>query len=222
MRKRVIGYIRLSVAAGERTAGTGEETQEQLLCSYAEMQGWDLLRIERDLGQSGAKLRRPGLEAAMESLDMGDADILLVAKLDRLSRAMADYIAILAQAAAQGWTIKAIDVGLETDTAVGALMANILMSFAQYERDQLIERTRAGMARAREAGRFPGKPSSLTDATVALIMAMKGAGKGYRTIARELEARGIPTARGGAQWYPSTVRGIITRQRASVQPADSP
>ena len=123
---------------------------------------------------SGARADRPGLAAAMEYLRDG-ADTLVVARLDRLGRSLPDALRTVQALADRGVGLQALDVELDTSTASGRLMLNMLLMLAEWERDLLRERTREGVARARAAGRTPGpKPKLRAEQVEAVRAAVAG------------------------------------------------
>jgi DNA invertase Pin-like site-specific DNA recombinase len=174
-----------------------------------ERRGWELLRIATDAGASGKTLNgRPELAAALVALDAGEADLLLAAKLDRVSRSVLDFANLMARADRRGWRIVVLDVNVDTTTASGELMATVVAAFAQYERRLIGQRTRDALAAKRAAGVILGRPRTLDPAVRERIVAERASGRGLRAIAEGLNAEGVPTAQGGARWYASTVRHV--------------
>lgn len=172
--------------------------------------GWELLRVATDAAASGKSLNgRPELIEALAVLDAGEADVLLAAKLDRVSRSVLDFAVLMARADRRGWRIVVLDVNVDTTTASGELMATVVAAFAQYERRLIGQRTRDALAAKRAAGVVLGRPRTLDPAARQRILAERAAGRSFRAIAQTLTAEGVPTAQGGAQWYASTVRHVV-------------
>jgi DNA invertase Pin-like site-specific DNA recombinase len=94
--------------------------------------------------------RRPALGRALRALDTGEADTLAVAKLDRLSRSTLDFATLMERERAKGWGFAILDLGVDTRTASGEMMAGVVATFVQYERRLIGERTKAGLAAKRE------------------------------------------------------------------------
>jgi DNA invertase Pin-like site-specific DNA recombinase len=103
----------------------------------------------------------------------------------------------------------ALDLGVDTTTAAGEMMANVLASFAQYERRIIGQRTRDALAIKRAQGVRLGRPRTLAGDVRARIVAEREEGRSLRAIAAGLDVDGVATAQGGARWYPSTVRAVL-------------
>ena len=147
--------------------------------------------------------------------------ILLVAKMDRLSRSLLQGTQVMERAKARRWALVALDLQVDTTTPAGEMLANVVLSTAQYERRVIGERTKAGLAAARAKGTTKdgrplvlGRPQKLGDDVVRRIVADRAAGRSLPAIARSLVADGVPTAQGGVSWYPSTVAGVLKSQAA--------
>lgn len=211
---RVIGYVRVSTDE-QHASGAGVAAQRSAITTECERRGWKLLRIVgEDSGASSATLERAGLQEALAVLDRGDADVLVIAKLDRLSRSVAQGAQVMDRAKRKGWSLVALDFGLDTTTPAGEMVANVILSTAQYERRLIGQRTRDALAAKRAQGVRLGRPQTLPDAVVQRVVAARRAGSSFRTIAAELEADGVPTARGGATWHASAVRAVCESQAA--------
>lgn len=216
---RVLGYVRVSTDE-QHASGAGLAAQRATITAEAERRGWRLVAIVgEDAGASSATLERTGLTTALDHLDRGEADVLLVAKLDRLSRSVAQGAQVMERAKRRGWSLVALDFGLDTTTPAGEMVANVILSTAQYERRLIGQRTREALAAKREAGVRLGRPPVLPTAVVARIVAEHRAGATLRRIADGLMADGIPTARGGATWHASSVRAVLGSQAAQGVPA---
>ena len=117
--------------------------------------------VIEDAGYSAKDLKRPGVRIALEILQAGGADALVVAKLDRLSRSMLDFAGIMAAAQKQGWGLIALDCAVDTTTPAGEAMANVLATFAQFERRLISQRTKDALAAKRAQGVRLGRPRQL-------------------------------------------------------------
>lgn len=209
---RVIGYTRVSLQE-QADSGAGLAAQRKAIRDACQARGYDLLEILEDAGWSGKDLERPGIAQALERLDAGQADALMVAKLDRLSRSLLDFAQIMATARAKRWTIVALDLGVDTSTPAGEMMANVLATFAQFERRLIGQRTKDAMAEKKAAGVHVGRPRTLSQEVVDRIVKERQAGMTLQAICDRLAADGVATPRGGKQWYPSTVQGVIRAAR---------
>jgi DNA invertase Pin-like site-specific DNA recombinase len=211
---RVIGYCRVSTDE-QHASGAGIAAQKAAIRAEGERRGWHLLRIVgEDAGASSATLERTGLQQALTILDRGNADVLIVAKLDRLSRSLVQGAQVMDRAQRKGWSLVALDTGLDTTSPAGQLVAHVILSTAQYERRLIGQRTKDALAAKREQGIRLGRPQTLPDDIVERILAARHAGSSYRAIAAQLEADGVPTARGGGTWYASAVRAVCESQAA--------
>ena len=128
--------------------------------------------------------RRPLLASLLARLGAGD--VLAVAKLDRLGRDAADLLGVLADLDRRGVTVRLLDMGADTSTAAGRLVVAVLAAVAEWERGVMLERTRAGMAAARRAGRHPGRRHRLTPFQKEEVRRMTSEGRSVRDIARVL------------------------------------
>ena len=161
---------------------------------------------------------RPSLLAALQVLTDGDADVLLVAKLDRLTRSLIDAASLIARSLREGWRLVALDLGLDLTTPQGEMVAHVMASFAQFERRLIGQRTRDALAARRAAGVRLGRPRSLPSGVVARIVRERERRITLAGIARALNADGVATAQGGAMWYASTVAAVL-RSVAALEAA---
>jgi DNA invertase Pin-like site-specific DNA recombinase len=103
----------------------------------------------------------------------------------------------------------ALDLGVDTTTPSGEMMANVLAVFAQFERRLIGQRTKDALAVRRAEGASLGRPAVLPVEVVARIRSERAAGATYRAIANGLNGDAVPTAHGGVQWWPATVRKAL-------------
>ena len=203
-----IGYVRVSTAE-QADSGLGIAAQRAAIERECERRGWTLVAIHEDSAASGRGLNgRSALREGLSALDRGDADILVVAKLDRLTRSVRDAADLLERSSLQGWALVALDLGVDTTTPSGEAMANVMAVFAQLERRLIGQRTREALAVKRAQGIRLGRPRQLPNAVVKRIVASHDKGEGWSVIARELNKDQVATAQGGREWYAATVRGV--------------
>ena len=157
----VVGYARVSTASQAESLAEQRERLHQL----------GAVRVFEDVA-SGARADRPGLAAARDFLRAGDT--LTVTRLDRLGRSMLDTLTTLHELAETGVRVRALDLDLDTGTAAGRMVVNVMSALAEYERQLLIERTNEGLAHARAQGRHGGRRRVLTDQQVTAIEAAAG------------------------------------------------
>jgi DNA invertase Pin-like site-specific DNA recombinase len=203
----IVGYLRVSTEE-QVVSGLGLAAQRAAIEAEATRRGLPLLAVHVDAGISGKSLARPGLTAALADLDAGRGTILLVAKLDRLSRSVHDATGLLLRADCSGWGLIALDANVDTTTPQGAAMTQVLAVFAELERRLIGERTKAALAVKKAQGVKLGRPRTLPAALADRIRASHAAGGTWSAIARDLTAEGVPTAQGGLRWYPATVRYV--------------
>ncbi|GAB3535420.1 recombinase family protein [Arthrobacter tecti] len=210
---KILGYVRVSTNKQD----ISPEVQVAALEAEAARLGWNLT-IRRENAASAKSLRnRPVLAEALADLKARQFDGLAVSKLDRLSRNVADFAAVLETAARQRWALICLDLNIDTSSITGSAMAQITVTFAELERKKIAERTREGMARIKrdDPDRHMGRLSVLPDATVARIRAEREGGASMARIADTLNAEGVPTATGG-RWHASTVRQVLSRPVAGL------
>ena len=122
-------------------------------------EGWVSVRDNYDDGgYSGGTLSRPALQRLIEDVKAGLIDIIVVYKIDRLSRSMIDFLKLVEIFDEHGVTFVAVTQNFSTVTPMGRLMLNVLLSFAQFEREQTGERIRDKIAASRRKGRWTGGP----------------------------------------------------------------
>lgn len=203
----VISYVRVSTAK-QGDDGYGLEAQRQQIAAHCEFKGWTVVREVREVA-SGGKHDRQGLQDALRSLENGEADGLVVAKLDRLARSIAQVDQILTLSTSQGWAFVAMDLSVDTSTASGRMVANVLAAVAQWERETISERTRAGLAaKVALEGPLKGNKPSVSAGVRGQIRTLRGKGMTLKAIADSLQADRVPTAQGG-KWHASTVRWVL-------------
>ena len=208
---RVIGYCRVSTERQGRS-GLGLDAQEDALRSWCELRGLSgSLEVVREVG-SGATIDRRALAAIVDSLSEGD--VLAAAKWDRLSRSTIHGAELLARAQREGWTLVALDLGVDTSTAIGEALATIMGALAQLERRQIGERTSAALQARKRAGATLGRPRRVSVEVEELVCGRWAEGRPVWAIAAELDASQHRPPESVA-WSPSTVRAIIRRSERS-------
>ena len=211
-KRGVVGYLRCSTEE-QADSGAGLLAQEAAIRAECARRGLSLLAMHTDAGVSGKSLVRPALTAALEDLDNGNGDVLMVAKLDRLTRSVHDATGLMMRSEKGGWGLVALDAPVDTTTPAGRAMAQILSVFAELERRLIGERTKAALAIKRDQGVVLGRPRMLSETVVARIVRERKAGKTWTAIADGLNADRVATAQGGSRWWPATVRTVAMSQR---------
>lgn len=209
----VIGYMRVSTAE-QVDSGLGLAAQRAAIEAEAERRGWTVVAFYEDAGVSGKSLNRPGMTAALEAVESGHAGAIVAAKLDRLSRSLADFAGLMTRAQDRHWNLVALDLGIDLSTAPGEFLASVMAAAAQWERRIIGQRTRDALAVKQAQGVKLGRPRTLASSVRSRIVTEHQAGVGWSAIARTLEAEGVATGQGGARWYPATVRSVYMAEQA--------
>ncbi|AMN44052.1 recombinase family protein [Rhodoplanes sp. Z2-YC6860] len=153
-------YTRKSSEEGLDQEFNSLDAQRESCESYVASQraeGW-LLVPDRydDGGFSGGNLERPALQRLLADIEAGKVDIVVVYKIDRLSRSLADFMKLMERFEAKGVTFVSVTQSFNTTTSMGRLMLNVLLSFAQFEREVIGERIRDKVAASRRKGMWMG------------------------------------------------------------------
>ncbi len=213
---KVIGYIRVSTEE-QASGGFSLAAQQAKLEQYAALYDLELIAVKVDAGVSAKTTNRPALQEALAALDAGEAEGMLIAKLDRLTRSVKDLGSLLEGYFASRFALLSVADQIDTSTAAGRLVLNVLTSVAQWEREAIGERTSAALQHKISNGEHVGAPGLGFDLvagekvangeeleTLARIKALRAEGLTYQAIASALTAEGFKTKRGGS-WYPATV-----------------
>ncbi|AUV36958.1 TPA: recombinase family protein [Klebsiella pneumoniae] len=164
----LIGYARVS---------TGDQNLD--------LQKNALIRAECELVfedmASGKNARRPGLKRALRRLRPGD--VLVVWKLDRLGRSVRDLITLVSELQARGVNFRSLTDSIDTSTPAGRFFFHVMSALAEMERELIVERTRAGLAAAREQGRVGGRRRVMTTEVVERCRRMMDMGATRKQVA---------------------------------------
>jgi DNA invertase Pin-like site-specific DNA recombinase len=227
---RVVGYIRVSTDM-QAQEGVSLEAQRARLQAYCTAQELTLIEVITDEGQSAKTLDRPGLRQALGLLDRGMAAGLIVPKLDRLTRSVKDLGELCERYFREGkpWRLLSVSDAIDTRSAGGMLVLNVLMSVAQWEREAIGERTREGLRHLKQQGvTLGGAPygwrySEKTDAHgrrilveceaeqagIRRICDLYDADVYMREILKRLTAEGIPPR--GRKWHKFSLYRVLKR-----------
>jgi DNA invertase Pin-like site-specific DNA recombinase len=154
---KVAVYCRVS------TPDQSVETQLHALWRFVEARGWDIHREYIDIGISGEKASRPELEALMQDAAALRFKVVLVWKFDRLFRSVEHMVQALQQFRSLGIDFVSMTEAIDTTTPAGKMVFTMLAAVAEFEKDLIKERTRAGLERARAAGKRIGRPRRSVD-----------------------------------------------------------
>jgi site-specific DNA recombinase len=211
---KAVGYIRVSTDT-QAEHGVSLDAQHAKLAAYAALYDLTLVEVIVDAGASAKTLDRPGLQRALGMLRKGKATALLVAKLDRLTRSVEDLGELIRTVFVPGKAdLLSVGEQIDTRTAAGRLVLNVLGSVAQWERETTSERTKEALAHKRANGertslyapygyRLANDEKTLVadEAEQALLAAIREArqrGLSQRAVVADLARQGFTTRKGTA------------------------
>ena len=180
--KRIAIYARVS------TDRQSTESQLNALREYAGKRAWAISKEYIDEGYTGSNTKRPAFTAMMADAKKRKFDVLLVYKLDRLSRSLKDLIMTLDDLKSMGIDFISYDNGLDTTTPTGRLIFNVVGAVAEFEKDIIRERVRAGLENAKRKGKRLGRPP-VSSRLVDEAKKLRSEGMSVRQIGKRL---GIP------------------------------
>lgn len=207
-RTRVVGYLRVSTS-DQAQSGAGLAAQREAIVLDCSRRGWELVTIYEDTASGKSMNGRPQLRAALAELGAGNADVLMSSKLDRLSRSAVDFGSLLEQARREGWKVVVLDLGVDTSTPAGELVAGVMVQVAQFERRRIRERTSDALQAIKKTGKKLGRPRQVRAEDEVFVVGRRAQGARMREIADELTERG--PAPGGGRWHVSEIQRILAR-----------
>lgn len=210
-RVRVLGYARVSTH-GQADHGTSIETQVAKIRGYCDLHDLELVDVVTDPGYSAATLDRPGIQRVIAELRARHVDGVVVLKLDRLSRNVADIDRLVSDlfSGKRARRLLTVDGSTDTSTAAGRMVINLMSSVASWEREAIGERVAVAKAHLKAQGRFLGGPCAplgyavvdgalveVADEMVVVreVRRLHATGMSMRAIAGTLAERGV-TLRG--------------------------
>jgi DNA invertase Pin-like site-specific DNA recombinase len=226
-RPKAIGYVRVSTQ-GQAVDGVSLDAQREKIAQYCALYEYELIGIVEDAGASAKTLDREGLREVLQQMEAGHATALVVAKLDRLTRSVGDLATLLEKYFAGRFDLVSVNEQVNTGTAAGRLVLNVLMSVAQWEREAIGERTKTALqhkkAQGQRVGSIPYGYRLNSDGVnleedgeeMAIIRAVQefhAAGLSRCKIAAQLTAHGYKP-RGGA-WHHETIKNILAAHKAA-------
>jgi site-specific DNA recombinase len=224
---RALGYCRCSTAE-QANEGMSLEVQRSKILAYCSLNDMELADTIIDAGISGKSLSRPGIQEVLERLRSGEANAIVVLKLDRLSRSTRDVLQLTQMVQDNDWQLHSIGEKLDSSSASGRFTITILSVLAQMELELVGERTSQALQHKKSNGETLGTtpmgftsstngdglrilvPNETEQSVLKKISSLRESGSNYSEIARNLNKDGIPTKRGG-RWYPSTVRYLLQK-----------
>jgi hypothetical protein len=231
---KVAIYVRVSTSEQAET-GVSLEAQIAKCEAYCHLFELEVVEVIEDKGESAKTLKRPGIQRALDLLRSDKVDALVVVKLDRLTRSVADLNTLIERFFTErgGKHLLSINDSIDTRSAGGRLVLNVLCSVAQWEREACAERTREALAHKKtqklRTGGIPfgyridesnparskktNSPVALVENEIeqealAIVRKLRQQGMSIRAIVEELNKRGVPTAKGGT-WHIQTVQRAL-------------
>lgn len=212
-------YVRVSTEE-QAKHGYSIAAQIEKLEAYCISQGWELVQQFVDDGYSAKDLERPRFKEMMHEIEAGGIDVLLVYRLDRLTRSVSDLYKILNELDKHGCKFKSATEVYDTTNAMGRLFITLVAAIAQWERENTAERVFMGTEKKAKLGEWPGgtppygykleNEKLIIDESEAVVVKeiYKGARTfGFYTIAKKLTEKGI-SPRSSNFWNIDTIRGI--------------
>jgi DNA invertase Pin-like site-specific DNA recombinase len=224
---KALGYVRVSTDK-QADRGVSLEAQEQKIRAIAVVHDAELLNVIVDGGESAKSLQRPGMERLLSMVDARQVQAVIVAKLDRLTRSVRDLCELLERFERRGVALISVAESLDTSSAAGRLVINIMTAVSQWEREAIGERTRDAMRHKRSNGERVGniaygfrlaadgehlEPDPGEQAVVSRVQQLRP-GHSLRGIAAKLNEDGFRTRRGTPWRLESVVR--VARQLSNV------
>lgn len=180
--------VRAAIYSRVSTTAQSTENQRYELERVSKARGWTAAGHYSDEGISGEKGRRerPGLDALLKAAMRGELDLIAVWSLDRLGRSLQDLVGIVNELQAVGVDLYIHQQALDTSTPAGKLAFSVFGALAEYERELIRERVRAGIERAKRNGVKLGRPSNLNATVRAAIVELRSKHVPIRKIASQL------------------------------------
>lgn len=154
----------MKAAAYLRVSTSDQSTDSQLdaIQAHAATKGLEIVQVFQDEGISGARRSRPALDQMMASVRRGEAQAVIVYKIDRLGRSMYHLVNLMDELGRRGVDLVSVtEPHMDTTTPSGKMLFGIMASMAEYERSLIGERVRAGMASAKKRGKRVGRPKAV-------------------------------------------------------------
>lgn len=221
---RLVGCVRVSRVAGrEGDSFISPQQQRDRIQTHAVGNGHRIVAWMEDLDQPGTRMDRPGLTAALEMVERGEADGIAVAKLDRFARSVAGAAKTLERLERAGGELVAVDLGMDTSTPAGKLMRNVLMALAEFEVDRIRENWADAGRRAIARGIHSGpvapfgyqrqndgrlEPDPAAAPLVVRVFELRAAGEPWHKLAAMLDQE---APKDGA-WPWTTVQNMVRRR----------
>jgi site-specific DNA recombinase len=208
-----VGYVRVSTE-GQADRGVSLDAQAEKIRAMATVHDVELIDIIVDGGESGKSLSRPGIERLLGMVERREIQVVIIAKLDRLTRSVRDLAELLERFQRRGVALVSVGESLDTGSAAGRLVLNVMASVSQWEREAIGERTKDALRHKRAQGLRAGNvpfgyslaedgqtlvPRDEEQQVLAYLRQLGDRGLSQRRIAAHLNAVGLRT-RSGSEW----------------------
>jgi site-specific DNA recombinase len=218
-----IGYARVSTDK-QADRGVSLEAQTEKIRAMTVVHSAELTDIIVEAGESAKTLNRPGMQRLLALVDSGEVNVVIVAKLDRLTRSVKDLCELLERFERRGVALISVAESLDTSSAAGRLVLNIMTAVSQWEREAIGERTRDALSHKRRRGERVGniafgyrltsdgihvEPEPTEQAAMTAITELRAEGRSLRRIAMDLNSRGWRT-RKGSEWRLESVARVAS------------
>mgnify|MGYP002631810710 CR=1 FL=1 len=223
---RTVAYLRVSTS---QQADTGVSLDAQRAKVEAALYDLELVAVIVDAGASAKTLDRDGLSEALGMLRAGTADALLVAKLDRLTRSVRDLDTLISNHFGDRCALLSVSEQIDTRSAAGRLVLNVLASVSQWEREAIGERTSVALQHKRSRGEYTGgrapygwsvsahgctlEANPAEQRILAIAKPLRESGMSLRKVGESLAAEGLLPRSGGC-WHAKTVRDLLKARAA--------
>jgi site-specific DNA recombinase len=216
------GYSRVSTP-DQAEDGVSLGAQKARIAAWCIANDVELSEVHVDAGMSGKRAdNRPSLQAALDSV-CATSGVLVVYSLSRLARSTRDTLAIAERLDKAGANLVSLSERIDTTSAAGKMMFRMLAVLAEFERDQISERTKGAMAHKKAKGERVGQipfgkmvdsdgvmlvDCPLEQEAIAIVRQLRVEGMPIRAIADEMNRRGVPT-KGEGRWHIATVQRVL-------------
>lgn len=190
------GYARVSTIKQGKDGFSLEDQQAKLKEAGAEVVYSDIY--------TGKEMSRPEFDKLMKTIQEGDT--FIVCKLDRFARTATEGSLMIQELQEKGVTVHVLNMGIVDGSPMGKLLMTVLLAFAEFERDQIVERTQTGKARARENGvRVDGRPKKFNQVQVSHALELVHAGNSYNQVVQMTGISRSTLLRAEREWKKSQI-----------------
>lgn len=235
---KAIGYVRVSTVE-QKSQGVSLEAQAEKIELQAKLSDYELIDSIIDAGMSAKSLNRPGIKTIIQMVKAKEVDSIIIYKLDRLSRNVSDLNYLIQLFNKYGVNLIAVKDAIDTQSAGGRMVINMLATISQWEREVIGERTSEALAYKKAQGQKTGgsvpfgyrisgytskgnsevsskmipilEPEPTEQEALKLIKKLKNKGYSLSAICRELEKRSIKTKTGRNKWNHNTISRILNK-----------